>query len=330
MEREEERELPQLGGERARGSSRCVGSRGGPGRRVRVRGWGWRTAVERDSALRVLQVWAASHTQVPRLSRSPPLATPNKPRPPWPPPPPRRCVTDRLGAPSPPPGRGVGPLRGCAARWGALPVPPGVANPFLAPRGGATARPGLARAPPAPLGPGPAWPRPGRVGGVVVRAGGCLCAACAPRWRAPIHARVPPLSTPVLSPLSFPSQQIKLMSADSEVFEIEEKVGRMSQMITNMLDGEWRERREGRGGGRGRGGRRERHWARLSPSLLPFPIYTTDTETGDDTVPLPNVSGPILTKVKKRREGARGVVLSPPPFPITSCHHFAPSPPPLR
>ena len=84
------------------------------------------------------------------------------------------------------------------------------------------------------------------------------------------------------------------MSADSEVFEIEEKVGRMSVMITNMLDGKGEEK--------GRGGRRERErpaLARLFTSLSlssPLPFFA-DTETDGDTVPLPNVSGAILSKV---------------------------------
>lgn len=53
-------------------------------------------------------------------------------------------------------------------------------------------------------------------------------------------------------------KQVKLMASDQEMFTVDEKVARMSQMITNMLD---------------------------------------DTGGADDIVPLPNVTSTILAKI---------------------------------
>lgn len=87
------------------------------------------------------------------------------------------------------------------------------------------------------------------------------------------------------------------MSADQEKYEVPEKVAKMSVTVDNMMKGTRKEEREEVEQKRA-GDKRRKENLRSFPTLFSQPLQTskTDIEKGD-TIPLPNVSSKILSKI---------------------------------
>ena len=103
----------------------------------------------------------------------------------------------------------------------------------------------------------------------------------------PRHALTTPPPPPFFQAAA-DKPQVTLLSSDQQSFKVDVEVAEMSTMIKNMIAGEQGRRRE-RGREIGRVSVNQRGADHPPPSL-------SDTGT-DDPIPLPNVSGKILSKV---------------------------------